>query len=365
MKTLPRVFVLLSLPLLFALGACKEEKAEAAPPRAVLAFEVASETLGGGRFYSGEVRPWVELPLAFRIPGKLSERLVEVGELVRAGQVIARLDPADPRLNAQAARNALAGAQAELELARAEVTRFEALRAQGFVSQAALDARITAAKAAENRTQAAKAQAETAGNQADYAVLKAEFAGVVSAVSAEAGQVLAAGQPVLRVARTGGRDKEVQIALAENRVSDLQPGRTVAVRLWADQVRQYRGVVREISPIADPVTRTFAARITLTDADSAVRFGMTATVVAGGTASGIVKIPSAAIVQKDGKPAVWVLGPVAVGGRADTTLRPVGVSAFREDGVVLSSGLRPGERIVAAGGHKLMPGEPVRVLEGR
>lgn len=350
---------LLPLLVLVALAACKEENNAPPPPRAVVAHEVRAETLGGGISHSGEVRPRQEAALGFRIPGKLIERRVEVGDAVRPGQVLARLDRSDPALAAQAAGNTLAAAEADLELARSEAVRFETLRSRNFVSQAAFDARTTSLKAAENRAQAARAQADAAGNQARYADLVADFAGVVSAVNAEPGQVLPAGQPVLRVARTGERDREVVISLAENRVADLARHREVGVTLWADGRKTYRGVVREIAPQADPVTRTYAARVAIVDADAAVRLGMTATVtVATGAAAGF-RLPAGAIVQKDGRPAVWILG-----GRSELreiALRPVAVSAFREDGVLVSDGLQAGELIVAAGAHKLMPGEKVRV----
>ncbi|HET6720839.1 MAG TPA: efflux RND transporter periplasmic adaptor subunit, partial [Rhodocyclaceae bacterium] len=192
------------LPLL---AACQKNEVTPPPPRGVIAFEVKAESRGGGAFYSGEVRPRVESVLAFRIAGKLVERRVELGEVVKAGQLLARLDRTDPTLVAQAAGNQQAAAEAELALARADAERFASLRTQNFVSQAALDGKQTALKAAENRAAAARAQADTASNQAAYADLVADAAGVVSAVLAEPGQVLAVGAPVLRVARLGGDDK--------------------------------------------------------------------------------------------------------------------------------------------------------------
>jgi membrane fusion protein, multidrug efflux system len=355
-------FALLLLPA--ALAACKEDRSAAPPPpRAVISYEVRAETLDGGLFHSGEVRPRQESALGFRIAGKLVERKVDLGDTVRVGQVIARLDRSDPVLAAQAAGSTLAAAEAELDLARLEATRFASLRAQNFVAQAALDARIATLKSAENRAQAARAQADTAGNQAQYADLVADFAGVVSAVVAEPGQVLAAGSPVVRVARTGPRDREVLISLAESRVADLSKNREVRVSTWADPAKSYRGIVREIAPQADPVTRTYAARVVVVDADDAVRLGMTATVTVAGSASGILRVPSGAIVQKDGQPAVWVLS--GDGEVKDLEARKVGVAAFREDGAFLSGGLRPGERIVAAGAHRLQSGEKVRIAETR
>lgn len=343
-----------------SLVACKKDAESPLPPRGVVAHEVRVESKGGGHSYAAEVRPRVEAALGFRIGGKLVERKVELGDTVRAGQVLARLDGADPALVARAAASQQAAAAADFDLASAEATRFEGLRAQGFVSQSALDSRIAARKAAENRLAAARAQADVANNQSAYADLVADGPGVVSAVLAEPGQVLAAGAPVVRLARQGGQDKDALISVAENQVALFKPGREVRIVLWANGERVFRGRVREIAPQADPVTRTFAVRIGFVDADTDVRLGMTATVLLGIEVAGVVRLPSPSVVQQDGKPAVWVIGE---GGAV--SLRPVTVAAFREDGVIVSGGVKVGEKIIAAGGQKIMPGERIRVLETR
>lgn len=356
-----RVAILsLLMATISSLVACSREEVRSPPPRGVIAFEVKAENKGGGLFYSGEVRPRVESQIGFRISGKMIERRVNLGDTVRPGQVLARLDRTDPTLAAQAAGNQMAAAEAEYELARAELKRFESLREQNFVSQAALDSRNTAFKSAENRLAAARAQANAAVNQASYADLLADVEGVVSAVLAEPGQVLTAGAPVLKIARSGTNEKEVVISVPENGMREIRTGMTVSVSLWADDAKHYRGQVREISPQADPVTRTFAAKVALQDADENVRLGMTATVALSGIAQNILQVPSPSIVQQDGKPAVWVLAADGA-----TSLRPVVVAAYREDGVILSGGVKPGEKIVAAGGQKLLPGERVRILETR
>lgn len=353
---LSRLLPALLLP--FVLAACKKEAALPPPTRAVLAYEVTSATVGGGASYAGEIRPRIESALGFRIAGKLIERRVDLGASVKAGQVLARLDPSDPDLAAQAARSQQAAAQADADLAHAEAERFRALRAQNFISQSALDGKLAALKATQSRLAAARAQAAVAGHQTQYAELVADAAGTVSGVLSEVGQVVTAGQPVLRVARPS--EKEVAIAVAENRVGELNAARDITVSLWADAERQYRGRLREISPQADPVTRTYAARVALIGADEQVRLGMTATVRLAATAPTALLVPASSIVQVDGQPAVWVLGE---GGAISK--RPVVVAAWREDGALVKSGLQPGERIVAAGGQKLMPGEKVRILGAR
>ena len=348
-----------ALALSLTLFACKQQEEVQLPsPRPVLVYEVKTSSVGGGSTYAGEVKARLETALSFRLAGKLIERKVDVGATVRAGQVLARIDRADPALAAQAALSQQAAIAAEVDLARAEVQRFESLRGKNFVSQSALDARLSSLKAAENRWAAARSQAEVAGHQANYTDLLAETSGVVLAVLAEVGQVVSAGQPILRLA--GNSEKEIAISVAENRVGELSSAREFSVRLWADSERSYRGKLREVSPQADPVTRTYAARIALIDADAEVRLGMTATVALVGKSEATILVPTSSVVQKDGQAAVWVLGEGGV-----ITLRKVNVVAWREDGAQLKEGLRIGERIVAAGGHKLMPGEKVRVLETR
>ena len=342
------------------MGACQEHQEAPAPPRRVMVFEVAAESMNGGRSFAGEVRARQESALGFRLAGKLIERKVELGDVVRPGQVIARLDRTDPALTAQAAKNSLAAAEADLELARSEAKRYAVLRAKNYVSQSALDAKESVFKAADHRVQAAKAQSELAGNQAQYADLLSDMAGVVSAVLAEPGQVLSAGQPVVRVARTGRAEKDILISVAENGLKDLRPGRPVTVRLWADSEKTYRGAIREVSPQADPVTRTYAVKVGLQEADESVRLGMTANVLLGGSAANLLRIPAGAVVDAKGQPAVWILG---ADGRISA--RNIEVAAFREDGVLVRSGLIPGDRIVAAGAHKLKLGETVRPMAAR
>lgn len=328
----------LSLALL---AACAREVPPPEPLRPVLTRVVGDTASVDSTTYSGEVRSRYETPLGFRIPGKIAARLVDAGAVVKPGQVLARLDPADSALAATAA-----GAQ--LALAEAEARRYRELRAKNFVSQAALDARETALTAA-------RAQADLARNQSAYTVLKAEQAGVVGLVSGEVGQVVSAGQTVFRVARAD--TLEIAIAIPESRMPEVRVGQDAEVTLWADDQARYRGVLRELSPVADPASRTYAARVSIADAGTRMRLGMTASVRflrVGGTAR--LSVPLPAIFQQDGKPAVWVVN-------ADRTvvLRPVGVASYGETAAVLSAGLQFGERIVVAGVHKLSAGEKIKI----
>lgn len=349
-----------ALPLALAalwLAGCDRPAPAPPGPRPVVAYVVGSSVAGAEVNYSGEIRPRVEVPLAFRVGGKLVSRSVEVGDRVRAGQVLARLDPADVALAAQNTAAALAAAEAELALAGAEVRRTRELKEKNFVSQTLLDAKETTLAAAENRAKGARAQADLARNQQSYAVLLADGEGVVSTIHAEAGQVVAAGQPILRVARLG--EREVVISIPENRVGELQQAGPLAVRLWASGERTYRGRLREIAPQADAVTRTYAARVSVLDADEAVRLGMTANVLlpSATAVAGSVAVPPSAVLQQGGPPQVWLIGA-----DGKVSARQVEVAAYREDAVLLRSGLNAGERIVAAGVHLLHAGEAVQVL---
>lgn len=334
---------LLVLPLLAVLAGCGKESPSPEPPRPVLT-RVVGETAGDEILsYSGEVRSRYEIPIAFRIPGKITARLVDTGAVVKAGEVLARLDPADTVLS-------VAAASAQLELAGADLGRFRNLRERNFVSQAALDAKEAGFKAAQ-------AQADLARNQAAYTVLKADQAGVVGLVAAEVGQVVAAGQTVLRLARADAL--EIAIAIPEARMPEVRALGAATVTLWADDRASYTGTLREVSPVADPVTRSYAARVAIDNPDSRVLLGMTARLRflrhAGSTR---LAVPLTAIFQHHGRPALWVVG-------ADQTiaLRPVSLASYRGDSAVLESGVQTGERIVVAGVHKLTSGERIRVIE--
>lgn len=336
------------VPLLVACG-------EKAPPpdaqqhalKLVKALTVGMADASAESRYSGEVHARYETTLGFRIGGKIAERLVDAGARVKAGQPLARLDPADAQL-------AATQAEANRALAVAELKRSQDLKAKSFISQAALEAKETAAKAAE-------AQAGLARNQADYTTLRADAGGVVAAVLAEPGQVVSAGQAVFRLARDG--EREVAIAIPESRLDGLKLGTAATVELWAGQDsgsrKRYRGVLRELAPAADAATRTFAARVSIPDADAAVALGMTATVSFARPGGERIVVPLAAVIQQDGGksgPAVWVIGADDV-----IALRAVEAERFGDAGMIVRQGLQPGERIVAAGAFKLTPGEKVRV----
>ncbi len=332
------IFVALSL----LVSACsKEAPPPAKIPRPALTHLVGELAGAGSNVYSGEIRARNESALAFRVGGKIVARLVDAGTQVKAGQVLARLDAADTGLQASVAL-------AQYQLAEAEVKRYRELRNKGFVSQSALDVKEVAFKAAAS-------QSGLTRNQSDYTTLRADHDGVVAATLAEAGQVVAAGQPVLRLAQAGGR--EVAIAIPEAQFAQRKLGDKAEIVLLAGEGKALSGRLRELSPSADPASRTYAARVLL-DGAANPALGMTARVSFGGDQrNGGFLVPLSAIFQQGEQAALWIVG-------ADDTLslRPVKVAAWRDDGAVIASGVAAGERIVSAGVHKLTVGEKIRII---
>ena len=333
------------LPALVALAACSKEAPKPEPLRPVLTRVLGDVAGGEAVTYSGEVRSRYETQLGFRIPGKISARLVDAGAVVKPGDVLAKLDPVDTALSA-------ASADAQFALADAEAKRYRQLRKQNFVSEAALDSKETTLKAMQ-------VQASLARNQSAYSVLRADQAGVVGLVSAEVGQVVTAGQTVFRVARADAL--EVAISIPEVRMPEVRALKDAEVSLWTDGSAKYKAVLRELSPVADPTTRTFAARVAIVGPDARVLLGMTANVrFFRSGADSRLTVPLAAIFQEAGKPALWVVN-------ADQTvaLRPVEVAAYGDSLAVLAntSEVRAGERIVIAGVHKLTAGEKIKIAE--
>ncbi|MBK9018634.1 MAG: efflux RND transporter periplasmic adaptor subunit [Sulfuritalea sp.] len=345
-----RSALLLALPFLVA---CSEPPLPAAPLKLVRTLIVGADgtaTPGAGRSYSGEVRARIETTLGFRIAGKIVERRADLGAAVKAGQVLARLDPADAGLQATQA-------EAQRALAAADLARSRDLKVKNFISAAALDARETAFKAAE-------AQAMLARNQASYTTLVADRNGVIGQVLAEPGQVVGVGQAVFRLAPDG--DREIAIAIPEGEVSGFKLGQAARVTLWAaagpGAQEPLGGTLREVSPVADPVTRTYAARVSLKGADPLLPLGMSATVSFPSGTSGAARlmVPLTSIFQQGNQPAVW-----KVGADGTVTLQRVTVAAYTDSGAVVSEGLAVGEQIVAAGVNLLTAGEKVRVAAAK
>ncbi len=338
-----------SLPVfifVIALTACSKET----PPPAKIEQPALTQIVGASasdssNVYSGEICARHETQLGFRIGGKIVERLVDVGSQVKVGQVLARVDGVDSGLQ-------VSSAEAQLQLAEADAKRYRDLFSKKFVSQSALDTKETVLKSAA-------AQAGLARNQSAYTALQAEHAGVISATLAEVGQVVSAGQPVVRLAESG--EREVLIAVPESQFSKLKIGAAAEVMLSSDDNTELRlsGHLRELSPAADAASRTYAARIALNQSRGDVALGMTAKVRFASKQNGnAIVIPLTAIFQQGDQAAVWI-----VAADHSISLRPIKIAAYRDAGAVVNSGLVAGERIVSAGVHKLNAGEKIHAIQ--
>jgi membrane fusion protein, multidrug efflux system len=329
------------------------------PPRAVRVKEVTADAAAAEQSYTGVVRARYETDLAFRVGAKITTRHVEVGQRVSAGTVLFRLDPTDYRLVVKAAEADLAATEAEVVQATAEDARMTRLRHTGAVTLSETDKTRSAQCVAVGRRDRAREALTLARNRLSYCELTADADGVIMALPAEAGQVVAEGQVVARLARDG--EREAVISLPENQAAAAQTARAT-VTLWAAPGVSYPAALRELSPTADPVTRTYQARFTITNAEPKVILGMTATVhlLPANPTPGYI-LPLSSLFRTGDRQAVWVVDRPTGG----LTLTPVEVREYRHETVVLSGGVRPGHLVVTAGVQKLDAGLTVRPWEGK
>jgi len=309
--------------------------------------------------YSGNIQARIESRLAFQVNGKIQARKVDVGTKVKAGQLLMQLDPVDLQLAQRQAEASLNAAKSNLELAGFELKRFQELRKTNAISQSALDAKNTAFESARATVEQAQAAVRNQSNQTLYASLVSEVDGVVTAIRAEVGQVVAAGEPVVQVAKAG--ELEIAVGIPENNVEMISRSTQVKIHLWANPSETISGKLRELSPVADAATRTFAAKISLQDLTPKqvqwVKLGMTASVQFAVTTSGsFVKIPLSALYQEKGVTSVWVVEQGLV------KLVPVQVGGVSGNDILLTAGLTAGQTVVTAGVHVLNPGQRVLVM---
>jgi RND family efflux transporter MFP subunit len=329
-----------------------------APPRAVRVQQVAAGAAAAEQSYTGVVRARYETDLAFRVGAKIASRHVEVGQRVSAGAVLFRLDMTDYRLAVKAAEADLTAAEAEVVQTIAEHDRQLRANRTAAVSSSDVDKARSVRDAAVGRRDRAREALTLSRNRLSYCELTADADGVVTALPAEAGQVVAEGQVVARLARDG--DREAVVSLPENQADAARSARAT-VTLWAAPGESYPAVLRELSPTADPVTRTYQARFTIQNAGPKVVLGMTATVhlAPADVAPGYV-LPLSSLLRSGERPAVWVVDR-RTGALA---LTPVEVREYRHESVVLSGGVKPGQLVVTAGVQKLDAGLSVRPWEG-
>lgn len=340
------------------LSACSRPAPPEEPIRAVKVLTVGVDGMRAGGEFAGEVRARVETRLGFRVGGKIVQRQAELGQRVRAGTVLAQLDPQDYQLAAQAARAQVAAALTNRDLAAADFQRFKNLREQNFISSAELERREATLKAAQAQLDQAQAQGSAQGNQAAYTTLVADVAGVVTAVEAEPGQVVAAGTPVVRIAQDGPRD--VVFSVPEDKVSLIKAGSAVDVRAWGASA-SIKGAVREVAASADPVTRTFAVKVSLSGQESLV-LGTTVSVLPHDldrSGQPVIKLPTSALRQDGQTSAVWVLDTASM----TVKLQPIQIATADGNDIVVAGGLQPGMQVVSAGVHVLSPGQKVTVYK--
>jgi RND family efflux transporter MFP subunit len=350
---------LVALSLLLLLAGCEANTAPAAKnERPVQVQRVAFENENAAREFVGVVRARYETDLGFRVAGKIVARLVNVGDRVHAGDVIARLDPQDLKLQTESAEAEISAANSNLIQTAADLERYTALRTRGFASVADFDRKKLAKDEAEGRLERARRALDLARNQLAYGDLKADADGVITATLAEAGQVVAIGQAVARLAHRG--EKEAVVALPETWLGEARKS-NATVRLWSERERSFEANLRELSPQADAASRTYAARFTIKDADDSVAFGMTATVtLARAQNASVARLPLSAILNRGTGPIVYVVDQSGA-----LVQRPVTVTSFSEDTAVVTSGVSAGDKVVTLGVQKLEAGLKVRTVELR
>ena len=345
------------LVLISALSACKKEETAAAPNiRPVRTVTVEPREAGETVSLTGEIQPRYQADLGFRVNGKILERPVDVGTQVKTGELLARLDPQQFRQDLEVAKAEVAKADAEVTRSQAQEYRQRELLKNGHTTQVAYDQALKTFKTAQAQADAARAKQVQASENLGYTDLKADADGVISAIGADPGQVVSAGQMVVRLAQPG--EREAVFNLAEAAFKNPPKNPIVEVKLVSNPEIKTTGKVRYLSPQADPTTRTFTVRVSLPDAPPQMRLG--ANVIGSVTVNegSSITIPGSALFQKDGKPAVWLVDKDGT-----VQLKPITVQRYQGDAVVVDGGLTQGDVVVTAGVQKLLPGQKVSLME--
>ncbi len=335
-------------------GAGEEIPPEVRPVRTVT---IESRDSSGNIVLTGRVQAQSEVNQAFRLDGQLIERTVEIGDIVKKGQLLARLDSQNEESGLQSAQAQLIAAQVLLVDARNNFVRMRDLVADAAVSRAAFDNAEAVLKTSEAQVKSVQSQVELAQNRLGFTRLYADAGGIVTARGPDAGEVVSAGRMIVQIARIGALDAvfDVPAAVKDAATRDA----TVSVFLTSDPKVEAQGRVREVSPRADPVTGTFAVRIELLNPPEAMRLGSTVTGRVQLAAALSVQIPALALFRIEGGSAVWVVDPETL----TVSARPIAVQANDSEWVRVQSGLTSGDIIVTAGVQALRPGQKVRLLE--
>ena len=338
------------------LAGCHKTPTPAAQVRPVRAVTVERGAEGETVSLTGQVRAKDQVSLAFRLDGRMIKRAVNVGDVLKAGEIVAELDPQNQQNALRTAQANLASAEAARTQARLTFGRQQQLLASGATPRAKFDEAQQALLGVEAQVDAARAQVGIAQDQLSYAVLFADAPGVVTATGAEPGEVVRAGQMIVNVARQGGRDAVFDVSEQLNRTGPRDP--VVQIALTNDPSVRATGRVREVSPQADPTTRTFQVKVGIIDPPAAMELGSTVTGSIKLSAPSGLQVPASALTEADGRPAVWVVDPNS----ETVSLRNVDVSQYDPAHVVVSQGLDAGEVVVTAGVQTLHPGQKVRLL---
>ncbi|HKS83874.1 MAG TPA: efflux RND transporter periplasmic adaptor subunit [Pseudolabrys sp.] len=351
---IPNALIVLSA---FALAACEPTTArQAAPKRPVLVTPVHYGAQVADRSFVGTIKPRIESDLGFRVAGKVARRLVEVGTHVETGQPLAELDPSDLNLQAEQAKAELTAATGNMAQAGAAETRTRELRQKGWSTDAQLDQAKAAADEARARLDRAQRSVELTKNSLSYATLVADAPGVVTATLIEPGQVVAAGQTAIRVARLA--EKEVVVAIPETLLSVAKSGHA-RVAIWSEPDKQYVAKLRELAPSADPATRTYLAKFSMPGAGTEVQLGMTATLTLSDEASErVAHLPLTALFDQGDGPSLYVADSKS----GTITRKHVTVKSYERNDVLITGGVAEGDKVVALGVQKLDPNEKVRVV---
>jgi len=340
-----------------ALASCKpSEKPVAAQPRPVRVVTVERQEAGETVSLTGQIEAETEVSLSFRVGGRMIARSVNVGDRVKAGQVVARLEP-EPAENAlRAARANLASANSLLIKTRNDFNRQDELLRGGWTTRVRHDQALHAMQAAQAQVDAARAQLAAAEDNLSYTELVADASGHVTAVGSEPGEVVPAGRMIVQLARESGRDAVFDVPARVIQGAPYDP--VVKVVLTSDRAVQASGRVREVAPQADPVTRTFRVRVGLDNPPEAMRLGSTVTGAIRQEGAASIAIPASALTRAQDQPAVWIVDP-----KADTvSLHPIEVESYDLAQVIVGQGLQTGDIVVTAGVQSLRPGERVRLL---
>jgi RND family efflux transporter MFP subunit len=341
------------------LSGCKEEAQTIAEMRPVRTIVAGKTALVEQRTAVGEIRPYQQNDLSFQVSGKVIERLVNVGDLVKPGDVIARLDPQDYAKRLAAADADVAAAEASFVEARATEVRQRKLLEKGVIAKAGYDTALRNRKSSEAALESARIARAMAADQLAYTELKAETNGIVTAVAAEAEQFVNPGQVIVSIAPQGDVDAVFSVAEAALQDGFFTSGMDVTITILSDPGRTARGKVREVSPMADPATRTFEVKVALNNPPPKVMFGSSVSGEAVLRKQTGVTLPGSAIFDDKGIPAVWVVDQAS----EQVSLKKVQIAEFDTDKAIVSHGIDNGDVVVTAGANQLRQGEKVKLIK--